>query len=54
MFGYHSHFPNHGHEIRVPIPTRDDMKMQVILHTGSCDKTQIEPHIKPFGFHQLL
>ena len=44
------HFPEHGHEIRVSSPARNDVEMKVIGHPRTGCGPEIESDIKTLRF----
>ena len=47
-----AHLADDRHEVCVPFPARDDMPMEVTLHSGAGTAAQVHPEIDAFGLER--
>ncbi len=54
MFGNHAQIAEHRQGIDIPVPSGNDMKMEVFPHPGPGDGPEIQSDVLPGRVHHLF
>lgn len=54
VIGHDFHIGQHGHKVGVAVPTRHDMKMDMLGNSGPGNFPLVDAHVEALGIHGLM